>query len=187
MLFPQSSRGQAGRQASSQSTAARGSEKVLVVEDEPGVRSLITRILERRGYRVIGCPGAAEALEIFGDSETSFDMMISDVVMPRMSGPELARRLVHADPTLKVLFISGHLGETMESQGLVENSELLAKPFTAGVSAAQGAEYARWRQRHADQLKRRIPEHSVPGLRAPADQTVSASSLGRVERVVGLP
>ncbi len=72
-----------------------------------------------------------QRLQIFAASETSVHMVISDVVMPRMSGPELARRLVRADPALKVLFISGHPGETMENQGLIANAELLTKPFTA--------------------------------------------------------
>jgi PAS domain S-box-containing protein len=131
VLFPQAAEASLVARPAARAPHAPGSETVLVVEDEPGVRSLITRLLERRGYRVIGCPSASAALEVFGNPETSFDMMITDVVMPRMSGPELARRLVHVDPSLQVLFISGHLGETMESQGLIENSALLAKPFTA--------------------------------------------------------
>ena len=57
-------------------------------------------------------------------------MVIADVVMPRMSGPEMARILSQSDPSLKVLFISGHLGETRENQGLIANAELLLKPFT---------------------------------------------------------
>ncbi len=94
------------------------------------MRVLIRGILERNGYRVLEARDAAQALKILGDSETGLDMVITDVVMPRMSGPELARRLARIDPAIKVLFISGHLGETIENQGLIENAELLAKPFT---------------------------------------------------------
>ncbi len=133
VFFPQSADARPVAKPAARAAQPRGSETLLVVEDEPGVRLLITRILERRGYRVIGCSSGAAALDLFAELETSCDMVITDVVMPRMSGPELARRLARVEPGLKVLFISGHLGETMESQGLIEKSELLAKPFTAGA------------------------------------------------------
>jgi PAS domain S-box-containing protein len=109
---------------------ARGSETLLVVEDERGVRLLIRGILERHGYQVLEASNATQALELFGRPETQVDMIIADVVMPQMSGPEMARLLTESDPELKVLFISGHLGETMENQGLIANAELLTKPFT---------------------------------------------------------
>ena len=109
---------------------ARGSETVLVVEDEHGVRTLIRGILERAGYHVLEAANAAKALDLFGLPGPRIDMVIADVVMPQMSGPEMARILGQSDPSLKVLFISGHLGETRESQGLIANAELLLKPFT---------------------------------------------------------
>ncbi|MDH3524677.1 MAG: PAS domain-containing protein [Acidobacteriota bacterium] len=112
-------------------SSAHGSETLLVVEDERGVRALVSEVLKRHGYRVIQAEHAAQAIEIFNSLLPPPDMLITDVVMPRMSGPDLARRLAGVAPALKVLFISGHLGETIKSQGLISKSDLLAKPFTA--------------------------------------------------------
>lgn len=112
-------------------TPARGTGTILVVEDEPSVRSLVARILVDSGYAVIEADGGAAALEAHGRFDGAVDMLVTDVVMPRMSGPQLAEQLRQRNPELPVLFISGHLGETVESQGLVKASNLLAKPFSS--------------------------------------------------------
>jgi PAS domain S-box-containing protein len=115
----------------------RGSETILVVEDEPAVRSLVARILVDHGYAVIEADGGAAALEADERFDGSVDMLITDVVMPRMSGPQLAEQLKRRIPDLPVLFISGHLGETVESQGLLHGADLLAKPFSAEQLAGE--------------------------------------------------
>ncbi len=109
----------------------QGSENVLVVEDEAAVRSLTRMILERSGYRVLEAASPSEALEIFANLHEPLDLLLSDVVMPGMSGPVLAAQLQETQPDLKVLFISGHADETIVQHGvLMPDTELLVKPFS---------------------------------------------------------
>ena len=117
--------------------APRGSGTILVVEDETPVRTLLAKILADFGYEVIEADGGPAALEAHSQCDGSVDMLITDVVMPRMSGPQLADRLKRRHPDLPVLFISGHLGETVESQGLLRGENLLAKPFTSEQLATE--------------------------------------------------
>ena len=108
-----------------------GSETVLVVEDEAAVRSLTQMILERNGYRVLAAGSAAEALQLHGELDGPIDLLLSDVVMPETSGPQLAAKLQSLQPDLKVLFFSGHADETIVRHGvLLPDTELLVKPFS---------------------------------------------------------
>ncbi len=107
-----------------------GSERILVVEDERWVRHLVHRVLESGGYRVLEAADAESALRIVSEERDPIDLMVTDVVMPRMSGIELARRLEQERPELKVLFISGHLDHPSLREGeLPLGSLLLPKPF----------------------------------------------------------
>jgi PAS domain S-box-containing protein len=108
-----------------------GHELVLLVEDEDELRRLVARELAWRGYRVMEASGGHEALEMTGSLGEQVDLLLTDVVMPEMSGIELARRLTERWPSLPVLFVSGHLqGRRAVREDLPEDSELLAKPFT---------------------------------------------------------
>jgi CheY-like chemotaxis protein len=107
--------------------------RILLVEDDPRVRTATVGALEDLGYEPISCSGGAEALEHF--EAEHFDLVISDVIMPEMSGPELIRELRARRSDLAVLFVTGYVGEG-ESDDLV-GYELLRKPFT--VSALAGA------------------------------------------------
>lgn len=118
---------------------ARG--RVLVVDDDDAARRFSVRCLEREGYEVLSASDAAEALRIDGANEGLFDLLVIDVAMPRMRGPELAERLRRRQPGARVLFTSGR---RRDDCGLPEEagSGFLAKPFTArdlseGVSAAR--------------------------------------------------
>jgi two-component system, cell cycle sensor histidine kinase and response regulator CckA len=105
-------------------------ETILLVDDEPLVRELSRDMLERQGYRVVLASDAYEA-ERIGGNPGSFDLLITDNVMPGISGLELARRLRISHPDLKVLFISGYL-QTMEHEGAeFPGAEFLQKPFSA--------------------------------------------------------
>jgi two-component system cell cycle sensor histidine kinase/response regulator CckA len=107
-------------------------ETILLVEDEPLVRELSRDMLERQGYRVILAANAREAEQISG-SAGSFDLLITDAMMPTISGAELARRVRADHPGLKVLYISGyadHEGGDGESTG-IEGAAFLQKPFSA--------------------------------------------------------
>ena len=107
-----------------------GSERILVVEDEHAIRSLILSILARSGYHAVGARDASEALALAAASP--FDLLLADVVMPQMSGPELGRQLQQAHPSLRVLYMSGFADHPAVHQGADRGGEdLLRKPFTA--------------------------------------------------------
>src|SRR4051794_3590546 len=106
-----------------------GTEAILVCEDEEGVRRLIEVILTTEGYRVLSTPGPRDALELAANG-TPFDALVSDVIMPDMSGPDLAKRLKTLRPGLRTLFISGYTAETVRGRGnLPLGSAFLEKPF----------------------------------------------------------
>jgi signal transduction histidine kinase len=110
-------------------TLARG-VTVLVAEDEPTVRMFVTRVLKSAGYRVFEAPDGHSALDL-ADRIGPFELLVTDVVMPRMTGPELARALTERDPELQVLFMSGYSGDDVVRQGLVEHgAAFLQKPFS---------------------------------------------------------
>jgi CheY-like chemotaxis protein len=100
-----------------------------VCEDEEGVRKLIEVILTTEGYRVVATAGPRDALELAA-AGAGFDALVSDVIMPDMSGPDLAQRLKTLRPGLRTLFISGYTAETVRGRGnLPLGSAFLEKPF----------------------------------------------------------
>ncbi len=107
------------------SATAGGSERILLVEDEPGVRSMVRAVLEHHGYRVTEASDGAEALQ--ASEERSFDLVLTDLIMPAFGGRELAERLRWRHPNLKVLFMSGY---TDAQDGVTEPAALLQKPFS---------------------------------------------------------
>ncbi len=110
----------------------RGSETVLLVEDEEIVRRLARNILDAGGYRVLEAADAAEALEICERCEDQIDLMLTDVVMPRMNGFKLAERATILRPAMKVLYMSGYTGNALFNEGVAQNEvAFLQKPFTA--------------------------------------------------------
>jgi two-component system cell cycle sensor histidine kinase/response regulator CckA len=112
--------------------APGGSETVLVVEDEEAVRHLVCRVLRTKGYCVLEADHAESALLVSASSPEPIDLLITDMVMPGMSGSALATRLAEARPRLRVLFITGYAPEAIERRGeLADAGGLLEKPFTA--------------------------------------------------------
>jgi CheY-like chemotaxis protein len=106
-------------------------EVILLVEDEPLIRELSRDMLERQGYRVILAANAKEA-EQLGGSAPSFDLLITDAVMPNITGAELARRLRASHPGLKVLIISGYTDNPSETEeNGTDGAAFLQKPFSA--------------------------------------------------------
>jgi CheY-like chemotaxis protein len=107
----------------------RGSETVLVVEDEPMVRAITVRGLEEQGYRVLQAQDGVEALQVADLHAGPIDLLVSDVVMPRMSGEALAAALVARRPALKVLFVSGYPDRAFDDRDEGHEADLLMKPF----------------------------------------------------------
>jgi CheY-like chemotaxis protein len=106
--------------------------RILLVEDDPRVRTATVGALEDLDYEPVACGSGAEAIELFGSQE--FDLVITDVIMPEMTGPELIRHLKATSPRdFAVLFVTGYVGEG-ESDDL-RIHELLRKPFTVGALA----------------------------------------------------
>ena len=117
---------------------SRGAETVLVVEDEAGVRDLIRAILEGHGYHVLDADSGPEALEIVRRRAAPVHLMITDVVMPGMSGGELAEMAHAIAPDMKVLFISGYTDEAVVQHGVLHAGiPFLQKPFTRHALAAK--------------------------------------------------
>jgi signal transduction histidine kinase/ActR/RegA family two-component response regulator len=113
-----------------QASPERGSETVLLVEDEDQVRQLVCDILSADGYRVLAAAGPLEALELARDHHGSVDLLLADVVMPHMNGRELAARLKPLRPEMRVLFISGYTGNVVVHHGVLdEGVAFLQKPI----------------------------------------------------------
>ena len=104
---------------------------VLLVEDEPAVRHMTSRVLQDYGFGVVDASGGHQALGVIERSDGSIDLLITDVVLPGMDGPELARRATELQPQLAVLFISGYTDEEIVRRGLLDAGRpFLQKPFT---------------------------------------------------------
>jgi signal transduction histidine kinase len=109
----------------------RGSETVLLVEDEAMVRDLASRVLSSHGYRVLEAEDGEAALEMCRRHEGPVDLLLTDVVMPGMNGSELAQHIGTLVPGVAVLFVSGYTGGAMEKHGVLRNgTNFLQKPFS---------------------------------------------------------
>jgi two-component system cell cycle sensor histidine kinase/response regulator CckA len=112
--------------------AARGSETILLVEDEAAVRGLASRILEKQGYRVLSAQHGREAMDIASSEAGKIDLVLTDVVMPGMNGRGLVERLAGIRPTMKSLYMSGYTDDDIIRRGFIEPSKsFLQKPFTS--------------------------------------------------------
>jgi PAS domain S-box-containing protein len=109
-----------------------GSETVLLVEDEDGVRNLVRLALQMKGYTVLEASHGADALQICEKWPGPVDLLVTDVVMPKMGGRELAERLTEVNPKLRVLYLSGYTADALLRDGFGEGTPFLHKPFSPG-------------------------------------------------------
>ena len=114
-----------------------GSQTVLVVEDQDAVRQLARTILESYGYRILEASSGPDALALAEQYPAPIHLLLTDVVLPLMSGRTLSSKLTAARPTMKVLFISGYSGEGYENDATGEGEACLLKPFTAEALAGR--------------------------------------------------
>jgi CheY-like chemotaxis protein len=111
-------------------------ETVLLVEDETPVRNVTLLLLEKLGYRVLEAANAEEAFSLVESGQAKIELLLTDVIMPGRSGPELAATLRSRDPGLKVLFQSGYTGEAvLRHANIKSDMAFLKKPFTLGTLA----------------------------------------------------
>lgn len=104
---------------------------VLVVDDDASVRELIVLFLESSGFTVLQAPGGAEALELVTSPDSIVDILVTDIIMPKMNGKQLANRVCSIKPHIKVLFVSAYSAEILSSQNLCPTgSDYIRKPFT---------------------------------------------------------
>jgi CheY-like chemotaxis protein len=104
-----------------------GSETVLLAEDEESVRKLVCRVLQAQGYRVLAAASGPEALELAAKHDGPIPLLLTDVVMPGMSGPVLAETITASRPDVRVLFMSGYADDHLPALGL--DTDLILKPF----------------------------------------------------------
>jgi two-component system cell cycle sensor histidine kinase/response regulator CckA len=117
---------------------ARGCEKVVVVDDDPHVRSSIARALRQRGYEVLEAGNGPAALELMVDQRRRIDLLVTDVVMPGMDGRELANTARREWPSLQVLYISGYTDDAVVQHGVLRaDVDLLEKPFHSEALAVR--------------------------------------------------
>jgi hypothetical protein len=112
------------------STSLRGSETILVAEDERAIRNLIRNVLSEHGYRVITAADGAEALDLVRQNMGKIDLVITDVVMPHLSGPEMVQQLQADRIGTKVIFMSGYADQGSLAAIEGEEAEVLEKPFS---------------------------------------------------------
>ena len=112
-----------------------GSETILLVEDEDRVRFIVSEMLEWYGYTVLRAPGAAEAVALARSHSGPIHLLLTDVVMPRLSGRALRDEISIHRPRIPVLYMSGYAGEDRSRELLTDGAAFLAKPFTAAALA----------------------------------------------------
>jgi len=114
-------------------------ETLLVVENEAAIKALVQMALERHGYVVLTAESGSEALRLAADHHGPIDLLITDVVMPDLRGPELARRLVKQRPDLVTLFMSGYMDDALgeDTATLPVPVDFIQKPFSPSALAAR--------------------------------------------------
>lgn len=117
----------ASRSTANRAGAGEYRATIVVAEDEPALRRLVQRVLEDDGYRILLASNGREALELVEQHAEEIDLLITDVSMPQLSGPDLVAQVNRRWPDLRVLYLSGHADSALSGGGVQVN--LLRKPF----------------------------------------------------------
>ncbi len=134
IFLPQVTEAEKSERVAPTGRSTSGTETILLVEDNAGLRNLVTRFLEPAGYAVLEAASGDEAMLVLKQHEGPVHLLLSDVVMPGMSGRYLAEQLAQTRPGMKVLFMSGYTSDTIVRHGVLEaQMPFLNKPFTASV------------------------------------------------------
>ena len=112
-------------------SASSGTETLLIVENEAAIRNLLQMALRRNGYTVLTAESGREALDVVRDHSGPIHLLITDVMMPEIDGPELVRRLAAIRPDTRTLFMSGYMDDALGDQGVLPaNVNFIQKPFS---------------------------------------------------------
>jgi PAS domain S-box-containing protein len=145
-----------------------GTETLLVVEDEEPVRRLLAQMLEHLGYRVLLAAHGEEALAVATAHAGHIDLLVTDVIMPQMKGPELAQRLAARQPGLTVLYLSGHPSDALARLGVpLSEVNILLKPFRPATLARKVRQLLDGRAHHNTRGRTVVPVHAPRGLPGP--------------------
>jgi CheY-like chemotaxis protein len=116
----------------------RGTETILVVDDEESLRTVVSDLLTQLGYRVLSATSGSEAVTMAAEYSGKIDLLLTDVVMDPISGPELAEELARTRPKMKVVFISGYATPALAPDGNLKPGTILVnKPFTMKILSAK--------------------------------------------------
>ena len=135
-IYLPAAEGEVTGECAAESKAARGTETILLVEDEESVRVLLLEILESEGYTVLVASDGQEALRMCREYEGAVNLLVTDVVMPGMSGRQLVEQMAKSRPEMKVLYMSGYTDDAIVRHGMLETGmAFLQKPFTPDAAA----------------------------------------------------
>jgi CheY-like chemotaxis protein len=141
IYLPKSDDGSKGASSLPPLPLRRGRETILLVEDEEQVRRVVRTILQRSGYKVLEAASPADAILMSEQYTGTIDLLLTDVVMPRMNGRELADRLRPTRPEMKIVFMSGYTGNVVVHHGILDSGfVLISKPITPDLLLARLAE-----------------------------------------------
>ena len=116
----------------------RGTETILVVDDEESLRAVVGDLLGQLGYNVLSASGGDEAMALAAEYSGKIDLLLSDVIMEPVPGPALAERLTAERPEMKVVFISGYADDSLAPEGVLKPGTVLVhKPFTIKILSAK--------------------------------------------------
>jgi CheY-like chemotaxis protein len=126
------------REATPPTPRLRGDEAILLVEDEPTLLELVRLVLERFGYKVLATSKPEEAIAMASKNADNINLLITDLVMPKMTGRDLLKHLTPICPNLKCLYMSGYTGRAIASQGVLEEGvNFIQKPFSKAELATK--------------------------------------------------
>lgn len=116
----------------------RGTETILLVDDEESLRSVVVDLLTQLGYHMLSAASGQEALQVAKEFPGRIDLLLTDVVMDSLPGPELAEQLLKVRPEMKVVFISGYADSSLAPHGVLKPGTVLVhKPFTIKILSAK--------------------------------------------------
>lgn len=130
LLLPQTAKPMSAVATPADGQATTGAETILLVEDDPPVRTVAVEVLTSQGYRVLACASGAEALAVASNPANSIDLLITDIIMPQMNGIEVAERFMQVRPQLPILLVSGYVADLPDALMQHPHVSFLAKPYT---------------------------------------------------------